>query len=142
MGLARMRHCAAALGFVVVVCLAGRCGGQTEESEPRAVGILGVAISMKHAGHFAEAESILRAHMHAQSDFNFMEELGLVLAAQGKRKEAIKEYRLAIKQHPHDKGIAGIHSNLGLAYEFSKIGPGRKVIQYCNSPRPIPRGGT
>merc|ERR1712166_171466 len=121
MGLARMRHCAAALGFVVVVCLAGRCGGQTEESEPRAVGILGVAISMKHAGHFAEAESILRAHMHAQSDFSFMEELGLVLAAQGKRKEAIKEYHLAIKQHPHDKGIAGIHSNLGLAYEFSKM---------------------
>jgi len=67
------------------------------------------------------AESILRAHLNSYGDdFAYIEELGLVLVQQGRREDAIKEYRKALKEFPQHEGRAGMYCNLGLALEFSK----------------------
>jgi len=110
--------------FVVV----GVCA-QTQVSEPKpkaSTGIpverdLEVAMSMKKAGRLLEAESILRSHLKAHKEaFSYLTELGLVLVQQGRREEAIEEYRKAIRAFPKHKGIAGVYCDLGLALEFDK----------------------
>jgi len=64
---------------------------------------------------------MLRSHLKRHGDdFAYMQELGLVLVQQGRRKEAIKEYLSAMREFPHHSGLAGLYCDLGLAYEFSK----------------------
>lgn len=121
------------LALLTVLCAVHRAGSQTQEVEPRLTGKLGVAVSMRHVGRLEEAESMLRAHLHKHGDdLAYMEELGLTLAQQGKRDEAIQEYKLAIRRFKGSKDLAGIYTNLGLAYEFSKQ-PNRALQAYTKA---------
>eukprot|EP00656_Telonema_subtile_P006507 TRINITY_DN13009_c0_g1_i1.p1 TRINITY_DN13009_c0_g1~~TRINITY_DN13009_c0_g1_i1.p1 ORF type:complete len:396 (+),score=87.80 TRINITY_DN13009_c0_g1_i1:118-1305(+) len=105
---------------ICLVCLACPSNSQTLEAEPRMKGRLAVAAAMRKVGRVDEAESMLRAWLDTHGDnLRFMEELGLTLAQQGKRKEAVEVYQMTIERFPNHKSLAGVYSNLGLAYEFS-----------------------
>jgi len=73
------------------------------------------AIRLKTAGHLAKAEAVLRTFLHQHpKDYPALDELGLVLNAQGRREEALLQFKKLIIMRPYE---AGIYSNMGICLE-------------------------
>ena len=65
-----------------------------------------MALDMMHSGN--PFLSLLKGHLEKHGDdFSVMEELGLVLAAQGHPKQAIEVYQKGLGEFPNHPGVPG-----------------------------------